>query len=205
MGVADIKERKQANLNKFEMSLVTYGETVVIFTLGHSNVPASKIIELLTLHNIQTVVDVRSSPYSQFSPQFNREVFEQTLKLSGIDYKYAGDYLGGRPKDPTCYKNGEIPEGHADFLHLVDYTSVMTKDFFLKGIQRLIALASESRVAVMCSEEDPATCHRHHLIGRYLTRQGITVRHIRGDGNLVKDQHLPNLKNDPPPEQPTLF
>lgn len=178
---------------------------IEIYTVGHSNVPASRIIELITKFDIRILLDVRSSPYSQYCPQFNREIFEQTLNLSGIKYKYAGDYLGGRPKDSTCYKGGLIPEGHADYLHLVDYPEVMTKDFFQKGIQRLIKIAEQESMVVMCSEEDPGTCHRHHLIGRYLTRQGITVLHIRGDGHTVKDQYLPNLPDETPAEQLSLF
>jgi uncharacterized protein (DUF488 family) len=176
-----------------------------IYTIGHSNVPASKIIELLETFDIKILADVRSSPYSQFCPQFNREDFAQKLSQAGIEYKYAGDYLGGRPKDPTCYKDGQIPEGHADYLHLVDYPVVMTKDFFQKGIKRLTKIAEQECLAVMCSEEDPAICHRHHLIGRYLTQQGFTVLHIRGDGNTVKDQVLPNLIDEPPAEQLSLF
>ena len=178
---------------------------ITIYTIGHSNVEASNIVDLLLEFDIRILVDVRSSPYSQYVPQFNRETFEHTLSLSGIEYKYAGDFLGGRPKDPSCYKGGQIPEGKADYLHLVDYPAVMTKDFFQKGIERLLEIGREKRAAVLCSEEDPAQCHRHHLIGRYLVGQGIVVLHIRGDGKTVKDQLLPNLSNDPPAEQLSLF
>lgn len=187
------------------MNLPIDPKPLTIYTIGHSNVPAGKIIDLLSQHEIKVVVDVRSSPYSQYSPQFNREAFEQTVKQAGLEYKFAGEFLGGRPKDPTCYKNSQVPEGHVDFLHLVDYPVVMTKDFFLKGIQRLLQLAEKDRIAVMCSEEDPAQCHRHHMIGKYLVQQGLTVLHIRGDGNIIKDQFLPNIKEEPPAEQLSLF
>lgn len=178
---------------------------ITIFTIGHSNVRERKIIDLLNKFKIQTLVDVRSSPYSRYCPQFNREVFAQILQRDSIAYEYLGDLLGGRPPDPTCYKDGQIPEGDADYLHIVDYPAVMTKDFFQDGIRRLLALAEKGRVAVMCSEENPAACHRHHLIGRFLIEQGITVEHIRGDGFTVKDQHLQNLNNEPPAEQLSLF
>lgn len=176
-----------------------------IYTIGHSNVSVSRIVELLKLFNIQTLVDVRSSPYSQYNPQFNKEQLDHSIRTSGLVYKYAGDLLGGRPKDPTCYQDSIIPEGHADYLHLVNYPIVMTKDFFLIGIDQILNLAHEGRVAVMCSEEDPAICHRHHLIGRYLTSQGVNVLHIRGSGDIVKDQYLPNLSDEPPAEQLSLF
>lgn len=170
-------------------------EPLTIYTIGHSNAPAGKIIELLQKFEIRVLADVRSTPYSRYNPQFNRETFEQTLNQAGIEYRYAGDTLGGRPKDPACYQ----PDGH------VNYPAVMEKDFFQKGIQQLMSISLEHRTAVMCSEENPANCHRHHLIGFYLARLGVTVLHIRGDGSTVQDQLLINIKEKPPAEQPGLF
>lgn len=180
-------------------------KSTTIYTIGHSNIPASKLIDLLKQHEIRVVVDVRSSPYSKFSTQFNRESIEQSLKLAGIDYKYAGEHLGGRPTDPSCYKNNQIPDGKADFLQLVDYPKMMTKDGFKKGIQRLLQISEQNQTAVMCSEADPAQCHRHHLIGKFLLQHGIDVLHIRGDGNIVKAQQIPDLNNEPPVEQLEMF
>jgi len=176
-----------------------------IYSIGHSNVSSSRIIELIKPYNIEVLVDVRSSPYSQYAPQFNREVLESTLKFDGLGYHYAGDSLGGRPKNASCYKNHIIPEEHADYLHLVDYPAVMEKLFFQKGIQQLLELASQKCIVVMCSEEDPGVCHRHHMIGKYLKQHGITLLHIRKDGKVVKDHHLPNLQEIIPMEQPSLF
>ncbi len=180
-------------------------EPLTVYTIGHSNVPASKLVELLRRYEVQVVVDVRSSPYSQYAPQYNRELLERTLKEAGIEYKYAGDHLGGRPKDPTCYKDKQLPDGKADYLHEVDYQTVMTKDWYQKGIKRLIEIARDQRAAVLCSEEDPARCHRHHLIGKTLVQKNIQVLHIRGDGNLVKDQMLPDLPEEPPATQLSFF
>lgn len=176
-----------------------------VYTIGHSILPVEKVIELLKTNNITTLVDVRSSPYSKYHPQFNRENIRRALEAAGLAYKYFGDSLGGRPDDPQCYKDGQIPDGNADYLHLVDYPAVMTKERFQAGIKQLLALARNERVAVMCSEEDPAKCHRHHLIGRYLVAQEINVLHIRSEGHLIKDQLLPNLPDDPEAEQLKLF
>lgn len=167
--------------------------TTTVYTIGHSNVPVTKIIDLLKQYSIDVVVDVRSSPYSHYSPQFNREMFEHSLKQAGFEYKFAGEYLGGRPRDPDCYKNKEIPDGKADYLSLVDYPLVMTKDWFQKGISRLITLSVQQRVVILCSEENPTICHRHHLIGKYLIQQGLNVVHIRNDGNTVKALQIPSL------------
>jgi uncharacterized protein (DUF488 family) len=98
-------------------------EKFFIYTVGHSNLPASKFIHLLQQAQIELLVDVRSSPYSQYNPHFNREVLRTRLKDAGIAYDYEGERLGGRPKDPACYKEGHLPNGKADYLHLVHYGS----------------------------------------------------------------------------------
>ena len=176
-----------------------------VYTIGHSNHAQEQFLKLLTDTRIQVLVDVRSKPNSRWAMFANRNNLKWILASVQIKYVYLGNVLGGRPEDPTCYKNGELPEGSADYLHLVDYPAVMMKDFFQKGIQRLHNLANQGRVALMCSEEDPAQCHRHHLIGRYLIKQGVILYHIRRDGNMVKDQQLPTLADDPPAEQLNLF
>ena len=97
-----------------------------------------------------------------------------------------GKYLGGRPADPTCYKSRTLPAEGTDYLHEVDYPEVMRREWFIKGIERLLELADERRTSILCSEEDPAACHRHHLVAQYLMRErpDVEVQHVRGDGRL---------------------
>lgn len=159
--------------------------SVVVFTIGHSNLPIEKFIGLLKANGIRTLVDVRSSPYSQYAHQFNRETLERSLFEAGISYKYAGDRLGGRPSDPSLYKSGVIPEGKIDYLILVDYQAVMKRDWFIAGVDELSALAQKEASAVMCSEEKPEKCHRHHLVGKALVDRGVVVKHILADGGLL--------------------
>lgn len=178
---------------------------LTIFTIGHSNLLISDFINLLTENEIQMVMDVRSVPYSKYASQFNKEDLSRSLREARIDYFFSGKELGGRPEDPTCYKNQEIPVGKVDYLREVNYPVVMTKPFFQHGIERIRALAKEYRIAIMCSEEDPAQCHRHHLIGRYLVENGVSVKHIRSDGKLVGDKQLTNIVEEPTGIQLDLF
>lgn len=157
---------------------------VEVYTIGHSNRSAADVIASLRRHGIAQVVDVRSFPFSQYTPQFNREALERTLAEAGIAYAFAGDYLGGRPTDPTCYRTGELPAGEADYLSLVDYEEVAKRPWYQKGLARLLDIARASPTAIMCSEEDPHRCHRHHLIAQTLLRSGVAVTHIRKDDRL---------------------
>ncbi|RLS46864.1 MAG: DUF488 family protein [Planctomycetota bacterium] len=43
-----------------------------LFTIGHSNHTDEHFLGLLRQHEIDVLVDVRTQPYLQYSPQFNR-------------------------------------------------------------------------------------------------------------------------------------
>ncbi len=133
------------------------------------------------------LADVRSTPYSRFNPQYNKKALEQALIACGIQYQYFGDRLGGRPRDPSCYKHHIIPAKAAEYAGEIMYAEVMKREWFVEGIQELIGLASTRHTCIMCSEKDPVNCHRHHLIARYLTSHypDVTVLHILSDGSLV--------------------
>lgn len=157
-----------------------------IYTIGHSGHTLDKFIQLLKANAITQLVDVRSTPASRFQPQFNKENLEYFLPQNGIQYVFAGKFLGGRPSEPGCYKNRVLPKEETDYLHEVDYPEVMKKTWFIKGIARLLKLAEEHTTSIMCSEEDPSLCHRHHLIAKYFMAEypEIQVIHIRGDGTV---------------------
>ena len=42
-------------------------EQLTIYTIGHSNILASVLVALLKKYEIQVLLDVRSSPYSQYT------------------------------------------------------------------------------------------------------------------------------------------
>lgn len=176
-------------------------------TIGHSNHSLETFIALLEANGVLALVDVRSAPASRYNPHFNKANLERVLPARGIEYAYAGKYLGGRPADPSCYKSRQIPPEHADYLHEVDYPAVMRKEWFVKGMARLLEMADEQQVAVMCSEEDPAQCHRHHLIAKYLLQEfpDAQVFHIRGDGTVFNAASLRVSVADEPSEQLSLL
>ncbi|ATZ61345.2 MAG: DUF488 domain-containing protein [Methanosarcinales archaeon Met12] len=149
-----------------------------IYTVGHSNVEFEKFLSLL--NGIEVLVDVRSVPFSKYTPQFNIKNIKMKLENVGIEYvfmedEYMGNVLGGEPRDGDCYENGKII-----------YENVMKKGWYKRGILALIELANKKGTVIMCSEEDPHKCHRHHLITQSLLKEGMDVFHIRGDGSKEK-------------------
>ncbi|MBN1148533.1 MAG: DUF488 family protein, partial [Anaerolineales bacterium] len=84
---------------------------------------------------------------------------------------------------------------------------VMKRAWFIQGIERLLEVASEATTAILCSEEDPANCHRHHLVARYLMDYypEVEVRHIRGDGAVYGARSILKSVNKEEAEQPKLL
>ncbi|MFZ2448748.1 MAG: DUF488 domain-containing protein [Syntrophobacteraceae bacterium] len=144
-----------------------------LYTIGHSNHEIGPFIELLAMHEITAVCDVRSSPYSKYNPQYNREPLQKALKESGIAYVYLGDALGPRSDDPACYVDGKV-----------QYSRLARGKNFREGLARLRAGMKTYRIAMMCSEKDPITCHRMILICRELRSEPFAIEHILEDGRV---------------------
>jgi uncharacterized protein (DUF488 family) len=57
----------------------------------------------------------------------------------------------------------------------------MATDEFRAAIDKLLSLAEQQHVSIMCAEAVPWRCHRN-LVADDLTRRGIEVMHIIGAG-----------------------
>jgi uncharacterized protein (DUF488 family) len=145
-----------------------------ICTIGHSVLQTGELIRLLAVNRIETVVDVRSIPFSKKAPQFNKSVLEVNLKDASIEYRYAGQFLGGYPDGYTSTPRTSL-----------DWKNLSERPDFIRGIRRLIEIASETRVAILCAEENPYRCHRHLLIAPALMEAGVRVVHLRHDGSRM--------------------
>ena len=166
------------------------------FTLGHSNHNFEAWLALIRQHGIEVVVDTRSSPYSKYVPQFDKELMQRSLEESGVRYLFLGAELGGRPANPAYY----------DAKGRVLYSRLRDDARFQAGIARLESGMERYRVALVCGEEDPAHCHRRLLIGRVLIERGHTMQHIRGDGRLESDEAVAAESGKPLVDaQPALF
>jgi uncharacterized protein (DUF488 family) len=145
-----------------------------IFTIGHSNLDPGHFRQLLSQHEIEVLVDVRSWPHSRYVQWADTAALPELVGEAGIKYLFLGRELGGRPEGDEFYDS----EGH------VLYGRVAEQESFRQAIRRLEHGAEEYRVAIMCSEEDPTNCHRRLLVSKVLLEQGTAIAHIRKDGRI---------------------
>lgn len=163
---------------------------MALFSIGHSNVTAERLLALLQQHAVTTLADVRSQPYSRYNPQFCREALQQFLTEHGLRYVFLGAPLGGKPAAAQFRQ----ADGN------VDYAALAVTDFFQQGLAKLRALGAATNVAFMCAEADYQHCHRYWLITRALVQQGEQVQHILASGALV-----PTAAEAFEARQPSLF
>jgi len=158
-----------------------------IYTIGHSNHPWGRFVELLKMHEIEAVADVRSHPYSRYCPQFNREAVCDALRNGeeGISYVYLGREFGVRRWEDEYYENDKVR-----------YERIARSDLFRQGLAPLLKGCKTHRIALMCAEQDPLGCHRTVLVARELDRKGIAVRHILADGTLETHEETLKRKTD---------
>ncbi len=149
------------------------GASISIYTVGYGSRPMPRFLTMLTLYNVQSVCDVRSTPFSKRFPDFSRPALFSRLKRDGIEYCFLGDALGARPSSSSLYEAGRA-----------SYKLIANSVLFRSGLDLLLQIAKRSRTAILCAELDPLNCHRAILIGRELRTRGVVVAHIGVDGAL---------------------
>ncbi len=154
----------------------------MIYTVGHGFRSLESLLATLKPHGITKIVDVRSRPYSgKELAQFNKEALKEAVEKAGLAYSWLGWCLGGKPDEDWFYD----AEGYVLYDRLSD--SKLFKD----GLVRLQQEEHGCVVVLLCSEKDPAHCHRHNLIARVLIRDRIDqVVHIQASGTTIDAQVL---------------
>ena len=156
-----------------------------VYTVGHGNRPLEELITLLQQAGISCLIDVRAFPGSRRHPHFGRDELERSLPDAGITYVWEGASLGGRrrprPDSPHVALRNASFRAYADHMESADFRA---------GVERLLARARETRVAVMCAERLPWQCHRY-MISDYLVAQDVEVRHLI-DASSPREHRLRN-------------
>ena len=152
-----------------------------LFTIGHSQHSINYFIDLLNKYGIDYLLDVRSTPYSRYAEQYNKENISRDLSFANIKYFFMGKYFGARPNNMELYNS----KGYLDF------EKVRKSEDFNKGIENVIlGLNQGHRIALMCTEKEPIDCHRAILVARAFEMRMIDVNHILSNGRILTQKQL---------------
>ncbi|MEO7123771.1 MAG: DUF488 domain-containing protein [Lacisediminihabitans sp.] len=177
--------------------------TETIFTIGHSTRPIDEFIRLLRAHGVDTVVDVRTIAKSRHNPQFGAPELAASLSAEGLEYQRL-ESLGGLRHSSAALASVNGAWRNASFRGYADY--MQTAEFEV-GINKLLALGTDARLAIMCAEAVPWRCHRS-LIGDALLVRGVKVLDIMSEKDarvhaLTRFAHVEGLQITYPPEEET--
>lgn len=145
-----------------------------LYTIGYSGFTLNEFIKALKKHGVNAIADVRSVPYSKFKPEYNMDRLKTELNNQSIKYVFLGDLCGARIDAQECYTNGKA-----------DYAIIAKHPKFQEGIKRIKNGLEKYRIALLCAEKDPVSCHRMILICRYLREDHINIIHIIDFKNVL--------------------
>lgn len=152
-----------------------------LYTIGHSTYEIGIFLKLLDKHQINCVIDVRSTPFSKFAPQYNSGQLSNVLKQNKKYYIFMGEEFGARRSDSSLYTDNG----------LLDFNRVLKSELYLSGVKRVEeGLRRGYNIAFMCTEKDPIDCHRAIMVARGLELANHRVIHIHPDGSVETQAQL---------------
>ncbi len=145
--------------------------SLIVLTIGHSTRTLEDFIVLLQAHSATRVVDVRTMPQSRHNPQFNKASLPSSLKKAGLGYVHLPGlgWLRHTRRDSVIsgWRNASF-RGYADYMQTPE---------FEQSLDKLIQLADQEQIVLMCAEAVPWRCHRS-LLGDALLIRGIPTEDI---------------------------
>ncbi len=147
-----------------------------IYTIGYGARSQDAFCNTLQMLGVDTVIDVRSHPASSFAPHFNADTIYEALSGKDIAFFLAGERFGGRPTDLSLYDSGGR----------VSWDALRTSPAYREGLRSIEGMAEEGHlIAIVSSEGDPLVSHRFGTLSRDLDLDGLDVRHVLTNGEVV--------------------
>ncbi len=151
-------------------------QIIRLFTIGFAQKSAEKFFAALAHHNVRRVIDVRLRSNSQlagFAKQHDLAYFLQAI--AGIEYVQSPE-LAPTPAILDSYKK------HGGTWS--DYETAFLRLMHDRQIEQTLTPAEMHESCLLCSEHEPAHCHRR-LVAEYLAQRWLPrgaelrVQHLR--------------------------
>lgn len=123
------------------------------YTIGYMQRDIGEFLTILLDAGVLTVLDVRYTPVSMYKPDFSKRNLQKHLADAGIDYVHVPDL--GVPRDIRGKASGES-------------TRAAIWDWYDRHVLPFVNLhafynSGDHPIALLCTEVDPTSCHRHRL------------------------------------------
>lgn len=151
-----------------------------IYTIGYSTFEINSFVKILKENNINSLIDVRSKPYSKYKPEYNKENLRLKLEKHNIIYRNYDKEFGAIQENEKYFTEG-----------ILDFNKYYKSEAFKNGYDKiLLGILQGYRFAFMCAERDPSTCHRNIMVARYFYKNGFEINNIWDDGSIELQNSL---------------
>lgn len=143
-----------------------------VCTIGYEGAMLDAVVRALTEAGVGTLVDVRAVARSR-RPGFAKSRLAAGLAEAGIGYVHLRG-LGTPAEGRAAAKTGDLDTMHRVFLAHLDAPEAQA------DLHALAArIESGERVALLCFEADPATCHRRLVADALAQMLPVRVTDLR--------------------------
>ncbi|MHB8620469.1 MAG: DUF488 domain-containing protein [Chloroflexota bacterium] len=124
--------------------------------MGYAGRNRDEFLTLLKGAGVVSLVDIRANPVSMYKPDFSKGNLKRLLEENGINYYHQGSL--GVPRAIRAQAVGQ-PDRKVIWdwydANVVQRVAGRNLHWFFNAL--------EHPVALMCTELDPTSCHRHRL------------------------------------------
>ena len=174
---------KSAGNNLADLFIGEVDMNNILYTIGYSGYTIDEFLNELKSNMINVLIDVRSSTYSKYYPDYNSSTLENFLSKHDIYYRTYSSEFGARQNNPSFYSSDGI----------LDFEKFSKSEQFQSGVQKIRdSLNKNYKVALMCAEKNPTQCHRAILVSRKFADLGYEIIHLMPDGETKNQKQIEN-------------
>lgn len=139
--------------------------STTIFSVGYEKRTIGELINLLRLHRVQSLIDVRLNPISR-KKGFSKSSLSLALQDAGIEYRHEREL--GNPKDnrePFALGHQYARDRYVH--HLTNGASA--------AYENVVTSAMSQPTVLLCYERDHFFCHRSCIIDKAVEEYGFSL------------------------------
>lgn len=139
-----------------------------LFTIGYEGADLADFTATLRRAGVTTLLDVRELPLSR-KKGFSKRALAEAMLSSGIAYRHERDLGSPKAIRQRLHSDGDYKQFFESFSTYLRQQRPLLKE---------LAESLDGKVALMCFERDPSTCHRSVVARQLELLVGLKTKHL---------------------------
>lgn len=129
----------------------------MLVSLGYEGRSAQEVVDALTLHGVEVLIDVRLTPVSR-KPGLSKSALSDALFEVGIEYRHYRE-LGNPQDNREAFAHAGAPRQQARNRY-----RTRLKNGSRRTLLDIAEMARKTHLALLCYEREPHGCHRDVIV-----------------------------------------